>query len=286
MLSCLSSDASLRVFTAFRNLVFFVVQPYYVTLVDWRNAISEEAEVRMHASLGVNKALKMVLALLLILFVSFVEFGSVNAVVTGFASIKYWVAMACDLFSLTFPMIGVGIYSNMPIQVAQLVGTLPLLLMIFFSTTFAPGAGVSVVKALRYLFPRFYFWCMLPGVENLMEGCPDEPYNMIYLVLSTLLGVVVFGFIMASGAIRKKLNSKRAKERKELEKNDGDFVRLQRALFGNDVDLSTFMEVEARRRSILTDAPTRDSLLVPQPGALGEDDGRGTGSTALSQLPV
>ena len=44
-------------------------------------------------------------------------------------------------------------------QVVQMVGGMPFLFMIFFSTTMSPGAGVGGFKEMRYLFPRFYFWC-------------------------------------------------------------------------------------------------------------------------------
>ena len=51
-----------------------------------------------------------------------------------------------------------GIYSRLDLITGELLSTVPFLSMIFFSTTFSPGSGVSGVKELRYLFPRFYFY--------------------------------------------------------------------------------------------------------------------------------
>lgn len=132
------------------------------------------------------------LCFLLITLITCVGFGLLNAVITGFESAEYLVAMFFDSASLTAPMICLGIYSNMPLQEVQIFGSLPFLLMIFLSTTFSPGAGVEGVKELRYLFSRFYFWCMVPGVEDFMDGCPESDVNLLYLVLSGILGIVLF----------------------------------------------------------------------------------------------
>ena len=50
------------------------------------------------------------------------------------------------------------------------------LLLIFFSTTFSPGAGVPGLKALRYLFARFYLWCRVPGVLNQVTHACGVPF--------------------------------------------------------------------------------------------------------------
>ncbi len=57
-----------------------------------------------------------------------------------------------------------------------------------FSTAFSPGAGVPGLKALRYLFARFYLWCRLPGVQ--MEGCPDDDMLVGCTIASGCLGMV------------------------------------------------------------------------------------------------
>ena len=62
-----------------------------------------------------------------------------------------WVSMLFDSASLTLPFICFGLYSRLPLQIVQILASLPFLFMIFFSTTFSPGSGVAGVKALRYL---------------------------------------------------------------------------------------------------------------------------------------
>ena len=112
--------------------------------------------------------------------------------------------MLFDSASLTLPFICFGLYSKLPLQIVQILASLPFLFMLFFSTTFSPGAGVPGVKALRYLFARFYLWCR-PGVlqlvevtsaeglvtyEPVMEGCPDEDMLVGCTVASGCLGMV------------------------------------------------------------------------------------------------
>jgi hypothetical protein len=69
--------------------------------------------------------------------------------------------MLFDYASLTLPFVCLGLYSRLPREFVQTLASMPFLLMIFFSSTFSPGAGVDGLKALRYLFPRFYLWCRL-----------------------------------------------------------------------------------------------------------------------------
>ena len=108
------------------------------------------------------------------------------------ASGKYFVHMLFDSASLTFPFICVGLYTDLPLQVVQIIASLPFLCMIFFSTTFSPGAGLDGVKFLRFLFARFYFWCDLPAFQDLMEDCPDEGMLVPYSVMSGCLGLFLF----------------------------------------------------------------------------------------------
>merc|ERR1712029_42157 len=79
----------------------------------------------------------------------------------------------CLTLFLLVSIILFGLYSDLPDAAVQILGAMPFLFMIFFSTTFSPGAGVRGLKELRYLFSRYYLWCMLP--EDIgMEGCPEE----------------------------------------------------------------------------------------------------------------
>ena len=115
----------------------------------------------VHNRSSANLFLKTLVTLTLIALLSVVSYGMVNAVITGFESINFLYAMFFDAASLTITLVCCGLYTNMSFEQVQIFGSLPFLLMIFFSTTFSPGAGVEGVKVLRYLFARFYFWCMV-----------------------------------------------------------------------------------------------------------------------------
>jgi hypothetical protein len=246
-------------------IAYFAINPYLLSLVDWRNYMSEEAEALLHASKSMNKLLKTLLTMSMICIISLIEFGCVNAgtkmimnsrvviylrylctcllmpplfsslpaVINGLSSVDYWVAMLFDSGSLTFPMLCFGLYTDLPHQAVQIFGSMPFLFMIFFSTTFSPGSGVAVLKELRYLFARFYFWCMVPGVDIEMEGCPEsESANLLYLCLSGLLGVFLFLVVMGIlGQIKK---AKKAKAANKLEKlyDDEEFQALQLEMYG------------------------------------------------------
>jgi hypothetical protein len=136
-------------------IAYFCVNPYLLALADWRTYMREEAEALLHMSVGLNNALKSLLTFALIVVVSLIEWGVVNAVVDGFEGGKYWWGMLTDSASLTFPFIFFGIYTLLPFQAVQIFASLPFLFMIFFSTTFSPGSGVQGLKALRYLFARY-----------------------------------------------------------------------------------------------------------------------------------
>jgi hypothetical protein len=179
-----------------------------------------------------NKTLKTALTVFVIFTNSVIEYGCVNAVIDGLKGVKFWVAMLFDSFSLTFALICLGLFSKLPFQTAQILGSLPFLLMIFLSTTFSPGAGVPGLKELRYVYARFYFWCMVPGVEDQMEGCPPSNVNILYLILSALVPLVVFLIIMGFAKLRKsKAHGKEEKKRAKLQ--DAEFRELQLELYGS-----------------------------------------------------
>jgi len=178
------------------NLIaFFCVNPWLLALTDWRNYMEEEAEALLHSSKNMNKALMTILTLGLLVIVSFVEYGVVNLVVDGFEAFKWWLAMFMDNASMTFAFIFLGIYTKLPFTAVNIFGSFPFLFMIFFSTTFSPGAGIKAIKAIRYLFPRYYFFCLIPVVQDQMEGCPvDERLTLLWLCV-TALGTVILFFI-------------------------------------------------------------------------------------------
>lgn len=227
-------DSAALVIVAGSIIAYFCINPYLLALADWRNYVSEEAEALLHASKTMNKILKTLLALSLILVVSLIEWGMVNAVTDGFEDAKFWLAMLVDSVSLTFPFLFFGLFTNLPFQAVQIFGSLPFLLMIFFSTTFSPGAGVPGLKALRYLFPRFYFWCMIPSVQDAMENCPASDVNVLYMVLSAMFFVVMVFIYQTFKTLIRTSRKKDAISKKNLLK-DEEFRDLQVELYGEGV---------------------------------------------------
>jgi energy-coupling factor transporter ATP-binding protein EcfA2 len=214
-------------------IAFFQLNPYILGIVPWRDSMLEESEALVHSSALLNISLKVALTLSLIVLLSAAEFGVVNLVTKGmFKEAKYWVAMLCDSCSLTLPLVCLGLFTRQPFQTVQLVGSLPFLMMVFFSTTFSPGAGVAVVKELRYLFPRYYFWCMVPGIQQNMEGCPADNVIVVYMALSALTGVFVVFAIL--GMIRLVSCCRQQKERKKLDKVWKESRDLQIELYGTE----------------------------------------------------
>jgi hypothetical protein len=187
-----SEENAALVLLAGSIISFVCVNPYLLSLVAWRISMLEEAEALIHASEAMNKALKLCLTISIILIISVIEFGMVNVVIDGLGDVKFWVAILFDSASLTFPFACLGIYSGINLRALQILGSLPNLLAIFFSTTYSPGAGIPGLKALRYMYARFYFWCMVPGVQDQMEGCPRSDLNLLFLILSSLVDSFVF----------------------------------------------------------------------------------------------
>lgn len=217
---------------AIQIVAYFCINPYLLALVDWRNFMTEEAEALMHSSVKTNKILKTLLTTFLLLLISLGSYGILNAVTESrFSEVRFLIGMVFDSFSLTVCFMFFGIFTTLPFEAVQILASMPFLFMIFFSTTFSPGAGVAGVKLLRYLFPRFYLFCMLPGIQDSMEGCPNEDMTLFWLVATGLLGVIVFLAIKGIGSMRKanataKVNDEQAKIQKSPE-----FIKLQAELF-------------------------------------------------------
>jgi len=225
-----AEDQAALVAVAGGMISFFCVQPYVLTLVEWRNAMEEEAEALMHSSKDLNRTLKTLLTVFMIFAIAWGEYGIINACINGLEAFKYWVAMFFDTASMIFPLICLGVYTHMDFQSVQLLGSLPFLFMIFFSTTFSPGAGVEGVKELRYLFARFYYWCMLPDVGDVMDGCPEDN-NLLYLILSALIGVFLFLVVQLVLAFQNKSKSLEIQRLKESLEDEA-FHQLQITMYG------------------------------------------------------
>jgi hypothetical protein len=211
---------------------YHIVHPYVLQLVDWRVYMVEEAEALVHSSKYISKILKAILMLIIIFIVAGIQFGCMYATTLGYlAGVDFFFAVLFDNLSQLIPLILLGLFSDLSDQTVQVLGQLPWLLMIFFSTTFSPGAGVNGIKELRYLFSRYYLWCMLPGEENEMEGCP-ESNTLLYLIMSSLFLPFLFAIWKLSQALyANRRQVKGRSSRRDSMKSMG-FAQLQLELFG------------------------------------------------------
>jgi hypothetical protein len=229
-----SPDQGSLIIVAASLIAIFCVNSYYLALTEWRNCMVEEAEALLHSSKFTNKNLKTALGLFIILVVSLIEWGVVIAVVDGFNAGKYWVGIFMDSFSMTLPFFYLGLYTNLPFQAVDIIGSLPFMFMIFFSTTFSPGSGVPYLKELRYLFSRFYLFCMIPDVQDLMEGCPNDDVNVLYMVLTGLIGLVFFTLYEVFKCLVQSVRENKVLREKDMLK-DEEFTNLQMSLYGSRV---------------------------------------------------
>ena len=194
-----SSGPESLVLVAIQILAYFAVQPFLISLTDWRNIVSEEAEALMHSSVQSMLALKTIVTLSLMTVVITAAWGCLVAVLDTSVTNDpaMWVAMLCDLASFTLPFVFLGLYSRLPLQFVQPLAAMPFLFMIFFSSTFSPSAGVDGLKEFRFLFPRFYMWCRLPDVKDMLEDCPVKNQLTTYTILSGCLGLFLFLVLQA-----------------------------------------------------------------------------------------
>lgn len=194
--------------------------------------MAEEAEALLHSSKSMNRMLKTLLTMFLLVVITVIQFLCLEAVIGTLTTVPYFFGMLFDNVSLLVTMVTLGLYTDLPDQMVQIFGAMPFLLMIFFSTTFSPGAGVGGIKALRYLFSRFYLWCMLP-VDIGMEGCPTDGNTLLYLILSSMLTTALFvAWKVASGLYKKMHHGKASASRREAMKSR-HFAELQLELFGD-----------------------------------------------------
>jgi len=217
-------------------VAFFAINPFLISLADWRNTVTEEADALMHASVQTMMHLKSVVTLVLLLVINAVTFACLIACLDTDATNDpgMWVSMLFDSASLTLPFICFGLYSQLPLQIVQILASLPFLFMIFFSTTFSPGAGVPGVKALRYLFARFYLWCRVPGVRESMEECPDDDMLVGCTIASGCLGMVLFLiFQLVRVFVVKRADASKSRAIKEEISTKPEFAAIQSELYKN-----------------------------------------------------
>ena len=228
-----SSGPESLVLVAIQILAYFAVQPFLISLTDWRNIVSEEAEALMHSSVQSMLALKTIVTLSLMTVVITAAWGCLVAVLDTSVTNDpaMWVAMLCDLASFTLPFVFLGLYSRLPLQFVQTLAAMPFLFMIFFSSTFSPGAGVDSLKVFRFLFPRFYLWCRLPDVKGMLEGCPAKNELTTYTILSGCLGLFLFLVLQAVRYCMAQARADKAQHKHEEIAQRPEYQQIQVALY-------------------------------------------------------
>ena len=162
------------------------------------------------------------------------------------SSWEYYVAIVVDTFTVMLPGVLIEMYTSLTDEECQMLSSLPPLLGIFFSTTLSPGAGIDGLKALRYIFPRFYLWCMLPGgVSEAMEGCPADDKTLMYLIISAMLVPYLFGLFAVAREIHNALKRGKKESSRRSSMHSAEFVKLQLELFG-EIALGNLQHYESR----------------------------------------
>ena len=113
----------------------FTLQPYLLQLVDWRVYMVEEADALLHSSKSMNKFLKLCVIIFLLFVVSCIRFWCQDMVIGTKKSAEFFFAIFFDNFSAVIALICFGLYTNLSAQACQILGSMPFLFSIFFSTT-------------------------------------------------------------------------------------------------------------------------------------------------------
>jgi hypothetical protein len=79
----------------------------------------------------------------------------------------------------------------------------------------------------------FYFWCMIPQVQEDMEGCPASDVNVAYMTLSAFIGLFLFLVYQVCKAAISASHKKKSISKKNKLK-DAEFRDLQIELYGED----------------------------------------------------
>lgn len=124
-------DSAILIILASFFMVFFILNPYILTVVDWRNYVIEEADALLHSSKTMNKALKLGMTILLTVVISSIQYGLIQVVMVGgsLSSIGIYFGIIFDFSSLLLPTVLFGLYTLLPFEMVVLLGSTPGLLM-------------------------------------------------------------------------------------------------------------------------------------------------------------
>ena len=76
---------------------YFTLNPYFLQLVDWRVYMVEEAEALLHSSKSMNKFLKSILTVLLVIVVTLVQFGCQELTIGTMTSASWFFGILFDI---------------------------------------------------------------------------------------------------------------------------------------------------------------------------------------------
>ena len=165
-------DTASLVFVAGALISFFAINPYLLSLPDWRNFMTEEAEALLHSSKDMNKFLKSILVLVLILVISLAQFGCTIAVVDGFNTWDFWYAVFMNSLADTFSFICIGLYTTCSHQLTETLALMPFLFMMLFSTTFSPGFSLAGSRSCDTCLATFTFGACFLMLKTLWMAAP------------------------------------------------------------------------------------------------------------------
>ena len=84
------------------------------------------------------------MTLFVLFLISTVQFACLEAVIGTLTTAQIYVGILFDNFSILVPLVLFGLYTKLPDQAVQILGGIPFMFMVFFSTTFSPGSGSNV----------------------------------------------------------------------------------------------------------------------------------------------
>ncbi len=211
-----------------------------------------------------------------------VQFICIHLVIGTLTTAQFFFGILFDLLSSITPLIYMGLYTDWTDRSVQFLGQMPFLLMIFFSNAYSPGAGVYGIKELRYLFPKFYLWCMLPE-DMEMEGCPEDSI-LRYLILSSFVFPMVFVLLGLVRALSANVHKSKKKSSQLEAIQSVEFATLQLELFGEKVlrklkhlisshDLAGLITTYNMTREITEDQSAAGTSAGNEDGRNDDDDG-------------